>query len=277
MQHPEIFRSPIKEPNFFNTDIFVDDVASQYRLDTVYPTPRHHAMIRDETTYLKLYSNAVGLKAIGDYSVHYLRSKAAATAIHRKVPAAKIIICLRDPVERAYSHFLMDNRIGRVKTPFRRIVEHQIREPDEKRLDYHNYIDPGLYYDQVKTYTEVFGREAILLILHDDLEKDFYGNITKVWRHLGVQQTTSFKTVRENPSSVAKFSGLNRFLYNMGVKRAISKHVPSRLKKMAVKHYYRDASVREIDPRDRAILKDFFKQDVRKLSAFIGRNLDHWL
>ena len=93
-QVPEIYLSPIKEPYYFCRILVTDD----------------HFLkpLRDETKYFQLFDNVKNEKIVGEGTTHYLADPEAARLIHEISPSAKILISLRDPVEREFSHFLME-------------------------------------------------------------------------------------------------------------------------------------------------------------------------
>ncbi|MEX0656428.1 MAG: sulfotransferase domain-containing protein, partial [Nitrosopumilaceae archaeon] len=102
MNIPGIFMSRYKEPNYFSTMTFGDN----------------HDLrpIRDKKKYLELFKNVKNEKIVGEASPSYLGDKEAPKLIHKVSPEAKILICLRDPVERVYSHYLMLDRLGDMKS-----------------------------------------------------------------------------------------------------------------------------------------------------------------
>ena len=126
-EHPNIFMSPVKEPNYFSSDLLVDNFNSEQKkkfknekiqfLNNGAVRPCHQLYVRNKTDYLRLFKDADSkVKYCGEASVSYLFSKIAAQKIKEFNPVSKIIIILRNPVERAFSHFLMDLKIGRSKS-----------------------------------------------------------------------------------------------------------------------------------------------------------------
>ena len=101
---PEVFMSPVKEPNFFNLSVENDLFLSK--------------PIREKKKYLDLFKNVKDEKAIGEASPTYLWDPKTPKLIHEIIPDAKIIISLRDPVERTFSHYLMYFRNGIMKDSF---------------------------------------------------------------------------------------------------------------------------------------------------------------
>src|SRR5215469_4673603 len=99
-QHPEIFMPALKEPHYF----------SQIRPS--YEQRYLRTYVTDSRAYLKLFCRGACSRAIGEASPSYLFDREAPLRIRSVVPHAKIIVLLRDPLERAQSHYLMDVREG---------------------------------------------------------------------------------------------------------------------------------------------------------------------
>ena len=100
-EHPEVYMSPIKETNFFSS--------KQMQEQELYydATP-----IQSKNQYLELFKDVSQEKQVGEASVSYLYYTGVAKKILEFNPKAKIVIMLRNPVERAFSHYLMDKRLG---------------------------------------------------------------------------------------------------------------------------------------------------------------------
>ena len=93
-----IFMCPVKEPNYFAASIN--------------PKRKLIKPIRSKEKYLKLFENVENETAIGEASPTYLWDPQAPKLIHEKIPNAKFIFILRNPIERAFSHYLfLLNRI----------------------------------------------------------------------------------------------------------------------------------------------------------------------
>ena len=117
-RHPDVFMCPIKEPHYFSSDIryenfstFHKRVHSKLKIRDYLQNSQLYEVHIDWVTgwmdYLALFRESNGEKAIGEASTGYLYSESAAANIAEKCPKAKIIIVLRDPIERAFSHYKM--------------------------------------------------------------------------------------------------------------------------------------------------------------------------
>src|SRR5437667_3118215 len=144
-QHPDVFMPALKEPHYFAQ---ITPSHEQRYLRTI---------VRDEAAYLRLFLKAKGYPAIGEASPSYLWDANAPHRIRKAVPHAKIIILLRDPVERAYSHYLMDVREGRQDLPFLQALERDWNRSKKGWSVSQLYVELGLYAEQVRRYLEVFG------------------------------------------------------------------------------------------------------------------------
>ena len=104
-QHPEIYMSPIKEPHFFS----FDDESKM----TKGPGDPIHKAITNFDDYQAQFDGVTDEKAIGEASTSYLYRPEAPGRIHAMLPDAKLIVILRNPVDRAFSaymHVVRDKR-----------------------------------------------------------------------------------------------------------------------------------------------------------------------
>ncbi len=158
-QHPDVFMPALKEPHYFAQ---ITPSREQRYLRTI---------IRDRGQYLKLFSHAKDYKAIGEASPSYLWEANAPARIQKAVPQAKIIILLRDPIERAYSHYLMDVREGLQDLPFYEAVRRDWNRDKKGWSVSQLYVELGLYAAQVQRYLELFGADRVLILMFDELTR----------------------------------------------------------------------------------------------------------
>lgn len=150
-QHKEIEMCSIKEPDFFSCTALKKE-QTYYGNDP----------IQNLEKYNKLFSNKKDLLR-GEASVSYLFYDDVAKKIKKYNEKAKIIIILRNPVDRAFSHYLMDYRLGLVSENFEDIINKRINHKNAL-LYYQQYVSVGEYYNQVERYINVFGPEKLLII-----------------------------------------------------------------------------------------------------------------
>ena len=128
-QHPEIYMSPVKEPNFFSSQERENAAGAVARIGN----------------YRDLFRGVSGETAIGEASHSYLYEPGAAAEIRRYAPEAKLIAILRNPIDRAYSHFLHMVRSGTEPLDdFAQALQEEAAGIHKERT-FQDYIGRGLY------------------------------------------------------------------------------------------------------------------------------------
>lgn len=198
---PEVCMCSVKEPNYFS----YEEIAAQglyYRKQNVQTEAEYHNLFRPRTT----------ARLFGEASVSYLYYPMVARRIYNYNPKAKILICLREPVRRAYSHYCMDYALGLVKEPIETIWRNGAAHPKTGN-HYRQYFQISEYSTQVWNYLDVFPREQILIILHEELCMNSKRTMSMLSGFLGIEPPVVHDELPlENVSGVAK-SGLIRWLY----------------------------------------------------------------
>lgn len=246
-QHSLCSMARVKEPDFFSHDLLVERV-SYYGTKPV----------MNETDYHNLFDQGTGYKYFGEASVSYLPIPEVAERIHSYNPEARVIVALRNPVDRAYSHYKMDRRLGLVKTPFDEIV----------RGDYHGrfasqyfyqYVELGLFYQQLTSYFSVFGKDQILCIREDT---DFYMAIEQILDFLELPDE-NIRQERVNESTSYRSSFLKRLYAHPKARKTLKKIVPKRLARAM------QANEKPMEKKTRDWLTDFYQSDQKKLNALL--------
>ncbi len=287
-QHPEVYLSPIKETNYFAKDIPLDKIRKDYYKEGELDVEKyvngdlseqiHIAFVSEWDHYQKLYKNVKGQKAIGEISNSYLHSEVAAREIYAVNPDMKIIMILRDPIKRAFSHYKMTLRIGLVKDSFYEEVQRDYAAREKGFRVSHLYVEMGMYADQVSRYLEVFPREQVRIYLFDDLRVDAAALMDDMIRFLGVDPTERVDTsFQANQASVPKSAGLVHFLRKSGIRKVAKKLSPKFIGEAAKKIFYKKEDDLVLMQRDKDFLRPLFEADVRKLEKIINRDLSHWL
>ncbi len=164
-QHPQIYMSPIKEPHYFADEIRLENFDDEMRrmlreyLQGLASAKASAGPISDWQDYLKLFQHVNGETAIGEASVCYLWSKSAPKNIAARFPEAKILMVLRDPVERAFSQYLHMLTFAKSYVSFREEVDASLRSTSTRIGRLYPFLEFGLYYEQVKRYLALFPRE----------------------------------------------------------------------------------------------------------------------
>jgi Sulfotransferase family len=299
-QHPDIYITSKKETHFFAHAHFPPCLGpGDERLSKL--------LIRDEDQYTQLFAEAVGKKAVGESSAFYLVFPGAAERIAQAIPDAKIIIILREPVDRAHSAYTLMVRDGRETRSF----EEGLRQEEERKQKGFEpiwwYKDLGLYFEQVKHYLEVFGRRQVQVLLYDKLFAHPGQGLRDIFKFLEVNEDVVIDTsVTYNVSGVPKSRKLYTLLDNViftpnALEKRVKSLTPLHPRGAGVLRQYITMEKRirsliplhlrmawaskitsmvvervSMDTGTRAQLKAYFAEDVKKLEDLLHRDLRHW-
>lgn len=286
--HPEVYCSPIKEPNFFCDDIVPETFSDVFKPSHSFdansyvdgPMDRfvHIAYIRDSSLYARMFRNVCRERVVGDFSTSYLYSSTAAANIRGSVANPRVLIVLRNPVERAVSHYLMDSRIGIATGPLGDLLEKELSAPHRGWCVTNQYIELGLYSQQVKRYLMNFPRQRIKIVIYDDLRNDFQGTTDEICNFLGIEPLRrGLDDVRRNTAKCSRFPEFNRWLYRSGLKNAVSRYVPKNVVGWGKKYYYGRTVRTKVSLAEREWLRVIFRDDIQELSRLLHRDLSGWV
>ena len=138
----------------------------------------------------------------GEASPTYLIHPLTPKRIQKELPKVKLIVLLRDPVDRAFSHYQMEKRLGYETLSFEdalEIEEKRLEGEREKMIEDENYfsydlqkfsyLTRGIYIDQLKNWLEVFPKDQLLVLQTEE----FLENPSKIYKHvlkfLGLPET----------------------------------------------------------------------------------------
>ena len=186
-QHPNVEPATKKEVHYFDTGF--GKGVDWYR--SHFPQTEETAGEREETAGERVLT--------GEASPYYLYHPHAARRVAETVPGARLIVLLRDPVERAHSDYQHKAREGRDRLGFKgaiEIEEERLWGEREKMLEDESYQSPeyrrfsylsrGVYVDQLKDWHGFFDREQLLVLKSEDLFKDLPGTFSRVLEFLGL-------------------------------------------------------------------------------------------
>lgn len=283
--HPELYVSPIKEPNYFCKDVDVQSFKPSFRatlpdLDKYFAESvlqeEHLAFVQNEADYLRLFEgNSKGLVA-GECSSNYLHSETAAEELHQFNPEAKIIISLRNPIERAYSHYLMAVQMGMVKEDFKTAVEKDLNAQEKGLGISEQFFELGLYSKAIKKYQDLFGQDQVLVLFFDEWVKNGIEVQKTLCQFLNV---TIFTALDENGSNVSRSvrnAGLHQKIMHHPLKEKLMNTLPaSWLEKVKSLYYKSEKSV--LQSEDRVWLQHLYREDVEKTTQLVDRDLNNWI
>lgn len=269
-QHPEVFLPSVKECNYFSE---VESLDKEVYLDPEAGKDYHMKIIQSNVIYDGLFLEAKTHQKKGEVSPSYLWDQSTAKRIYDYNKDAKIIATLRNPIERAYSHYLMHYHTGYDKDAS---FEASLNS-ERKRIwgGGNMYLEMGLYYSQLKAYFDLFNRDQIKVIVTEEWTRNSAQSMDQIFNFLGVASYDGDLT-REtfNASKQIKNKGLLDVLRSEKIKKSLSKILPEKTReKIKEQLFYKEASKQEIDSETYNRLKDYFKEDIKQTETLIGMEL----
>ena len=264
-QHKEIEMCSIKEPDFFSCTALKKE-QTYYGNDP----------IQNLEKYNKLFSNKKDLLR-GEASVSYLFYDDVAKKIKKYNEKAKIIIILRNPVDRAFSHYLMDYRLGLVSENFEDIINKRINHKNAL-LYYQQYVSVGEYYHQVERYIKVFGPEKLLIINYDDFKNNLAGTFEKICLFLKVSHTFKVDFTKSYNSFKRPRSKIVRWVYSFTrLRKILSQIIPKIAINYIIKMLFTESKKPKLSSDARKFLISHYKDDIINLSKLLNQDLSSWI
>jgi hypothetical protein len=289
--HPEVYMSPIKETNYFSTDIdpsrfspLYQKIENQKRLNLdeyVQGDMKREVwgyFVRDKNHYTALFKKVTHQKAIGEVSNSYLFSETAAREIYRTLPEVKLIAILRHPVERMYSHYLANLRDGKTSLPFRKEIEKDFNQKEKGWYINHGYVEMGFYSTQLKRYLDLFPPKQIKILLYDQLKKHPQKLMEEICRFLSIRTDWSFPLdQRFNESRIPRNTRLLYWLSTSGIKKSLFRLIPESYKAPVKNLFFKNTGIPELNPEDYQFAASFYWQEIPALEMLTGLDLSSWL
>ena len=265
-EHPQVEMSLQKEPDYFSDKATQSQglYYSKNRIDT-------------EEKYNRLFNTQKKNVIFGEGSVSYFFYPTIAKDIKAYNPIAKIIVMLRNPIDRAFSHYLMDYRLGLVSDSFEDIINKKSKHKNA-HLFYQQYIKVGEYATQLKRYFDVFDKKNILLIDYEDFKSDVASTVDSVYSFLNVSTEFSADVNKKHNTFTMPKNKLIRFMYSFVVIRNILSFIfPKNMVKAGRLILFRKNKKPKLLEETRNQLKHYFSNDVRLLESLIGKDYSKWI
>jgi len=270
-QHPNVYTPSFKEPHYFDT-------------------PSNYC--NGIEWYNKTYFNSVKQQqVIMDFTPSYLYERKAAKRIFTTLGKdIKFLVILRNPVDRAYSHYSHSKRDEHETEDFLKALAKEEERINDARLkeDYLtelrcSYVSQGRYYTMISNYLEYFPIEQFLFI---HFEQEFVENriesIKKIFSFLGIDYISELNyTLKSNPASEAKFVWIKRLLQKNGWWRSIMKAlIPSLKFRQIIKNRIQRASISSFTPiplntaQREKMYQIYFTEEINKLEQLLNRKMN---
>lgn len=246
-RHPSVF-IPGPEPHYFSTEFE-----------------------NGADWYLSLFAGAPAGAVIGEKSADYLAHPEAAARMAAFLPEARLIVQLRNPVERAYSDYCMLYRRGTVReAPAAYFSPKRTSEASER------FLSGGLYADHLARFYDRFRAEQILVLQFEEIMSSPTPAFNRILAHIGLPaDAADISAERQNDSAAP--------LLPLGLRSALKpwKQIVKPLRGNPVFKAVRSAFAREVvypplDDEARGFLQSYYRPDIAALEGLIGLDLSQW-
>jgi hypothetical protein len=194
----------------------------------------------------------------------------------------KFIICLRDPVERAFSHYLHAVASAREHETFERALELEEARRQEMPGAWVHYASDGFYDDQLNAWLSAFPRSQFHVLLTEALAKNPKEEIAKVLFFLGADMNSEIDTSgRWNPSKRARSRTLSSLYKPDHPLRRLLALMPDEMRpwlRKAIRraNFTSSTAYPPMMPQTRERLRSLFEPHNRALAAMLDIDLSVW-
>jgi hypothetical protein len=266
-QHPDLHLPDYKEPHVLNE-----------------PEDRFRRLLED---YRALYAPS-GSKPSCDGTPSYFRDANVVIPRIKRLygdESPKFVLIFRDPVERAFSHYLHKRRAGVVPDTFEEALETESRFPEKSREEWKSYFQDGLYADELRKWQEHFPNDNFHVLILNDLVEDAQRAVGRVFRFLDVNPEVRIRgEQRRNSRQDIRSTWLQKLLRKPSaplhslVTALLPKEMRSKLRGILQEMNQKPFDEKPEPPeRITRPLRYEYRESVEKLENMIGRDLSQWL
>jgi len=237
--------------------------------------------------YEKLFAHCSEDTIKGEKTADYLVDPDAARLIGEYLGGVSVIVVLRDPVERAQSHFWH----SRHRLP----LSASLAELIDRNTDYGNVwiLESGFYHRQLQRFIKTLGRDNIMVLIQEELREEPEEQLQRICYFLKIRNDVSFPMAgaRVNPASgsmvahwIARVGSSLRSVAPGFYRWLLNGQVAGLLKRLITKTRGKDnapakAVVRaypNMSAEERRKLRALYRDDVKALSEMLGRDLEEY-
>lgn len=273
-QHPRVFMSAIKEPNYFAFE--------GEPLDWRGPGNEFvNNSVASWDAYCALFADAPEGAAMGEASPLYLWAPDAPKRIKARLPDVKMVAVLRNPIEQAFSHYLYAR--AQMIEPLESFDDALAAEP--QRLADHwqplfQYGDFPRYGEQLARFYDEFPADQLRIFLYEDYRGDPRAMLREIFGFIGVDpQFEPDIEVETNMGGQPRHKWLQNLVMRPNPAASLAALVVPQGARRAIRDMVsrRNLSREGMSPAARATLTERLRDDISQLQGILKRDLSHWL
>jgi Sulfotransferase domain len=244
-EHPSVFVPAVKEIHYFDENFE-----------------------KGPAWYERHFDDAGTAAAIGEATPRYMASPEYIARMADLLPDAKLICALRNPVDRAYSHYWHAHTRGDDARTFDDAIHDELARAARQDASPFGYLERGRYLRQVHFILERYPREQLCVILAEDLRDQPAATYAEVCRFLEVADDFVAPSLGTRVNASVDYRWLR-------VQLALNR-LPRRIRYRVGKWNRRARGYPPLDPAIRARLEEFYADDNVALASWLGRDLHEW-
>jgi len=272
-EHPDVFMSNVKEPMYMcGYEEAFDGPDADILNDMITWTKEE---------YLSLFEDAGDVSYLGEASTEYLSSPKAPDRIRRRSPNAKIIIALRNPVDRAFSEHMHLVRDGLETESFRDALKKEQERREKNWNPLYHHCRRSRYSEQIKRYKSNFKENNIKIMLFDEIKNNTKSVYKDLLNFLGLTHQPVSLSAQHNPSGHVRIRWLfeavraaaQQPVTNWMIKRLIGERCARKMHTLAQNKLLKKGKVK---PKDKKMVIDRVRKDMEELKKLIDKNISEW-
>ena len=262
-QHPQLCLPQKKETHFFSDE-------------DIYHKGTSH--------YLKYFDNSKPYEFYGEVDPEYSYFIESAERIFNTFGRIKIIFILRNPIDRAYSHYLMTKRRGLENLSFEDAMDKESdRISNKKDKMHYSYRSRGFYSEQLLAYEKYFGRENIKVLLFEEFIENTKDIVIDIANFIGLSDFEYKIEKVSNPASEPRFKILQKFIHKDSiVKKSLGSLIGSKETKRRIAEYLESLNLKASDkkkipdPTRENLYLAYYKKEIDNLQRKFNLNIEAW-
>ena len=274
-EHPDIFISDPKEPNYFAEEL-----------------PDSYREIRDYPSYKSLFENAGDFKIIGEASTMYLPYTNSIERIIRYNENALFLVVIRNPIEMArswHSHklYYRNENIEDFEQAWmlQKKRESGLNIPRKCSVPFHlQYKEFCSVGTQLMNVLKLIERDRIHIILHDDLKKDPKSTMSEIFDFLELDRFKKDSFEKHNQNKQAKSKFLQNIVTRISPETSKTiKHLKNKMGlnnispiKFLIKKNTIKTERTPLSTEFHRIISSAFESEIQLIEKITSRNLNHW-
>jgi hypothetical protein len=208
----------------------------------------------------------------------------AAARLHTHNSKCKIIVSLRNPIDRAYSSYWYQRFRGAEESlTFEEALEKERKEADMgSKKEFRSYVARGLYYDQLMTIVNIFGLDNVHVVIFEHMKENPLCVIKNIVKYLGLPEHGTLNLRPINRAKAVKYPAVAQFMYKDTLIKRIWKILMPFVVRRRIRCFIAERNINKaviIPPMrvtTREMLNDIFALQIRELHTLLNVDLSIW-